>query len=83
MECNCIKEIEERLLAHYPTYNNKTVRKVTANGSYRIPDFKKVTMTEFNLEIENQKKEHPISIAHSFCPFCGNKHETESNKTTP
>jgi hypothetical protein len=74
--CNCIKEIETKILEAYPVYNNKKVEKVEASGVFNLSKgFRKETTTNFMLVIENQKKEIPIQVSHTFCPFCGIKKE--------
>lgn len=71
--CNCISDLEKRLLVHYPVHSGKKVSKVTANAMYIVHDGKmtKSTYTEFDLQKEGIKKEVPIKINHNFCPFCG------------
>lgn len=71
--CNCIKEIEVKIHEKYPTHNGKTVEKVQAESTYRFPDFMRITATNYNLVIENQKKQIPIMVSHTYCPWCGEK----------
>jgi len=78
-DCKCIDEIKSKIHERYPTYNNKKVVKVQIDGTYRVPDFKIVTTTDFNLVIENQKKEIPIKMSHAFCPWCGIKQKTDDS----
>lgn len=78
--CKCIEQLESRIITHYPTYNKKKVIKVQIDGIYNISNgFSKETTTKFYLIIENQKKEIPIKIVHTFCPFCGIKKQIETN----
>lgn len=73
--CDCIKEIEKKVHEKFPVYNRKKVLNVSAHVVFKFPDMKSVTTTDFNLELENQKKEVPVAVNHTFCPFCGERNE--------
>lgn len=80
--CECLKEIEKKIHEKFPVYNRKNVLKVQAHVVFRFPDMKAVTTTEFNLKLEGQKKEVPIQVNHTFCPYCGVRNEPLEEEST-
>lgn len=86
--CNCIKDIESKVLEQYPWHNKKKVEKARMETSFGIHEGEMIciTRTNVNLTLAGQKKEIPVAVTHSFCPFCGIEHfpkdkEAETEET--
>lgn len=77
--CDCIKEIEKKVLEKFPTHNGKKVEKAKMDTCFIFSEGKVTsgTKTDVQLELVGQKKKIPVAINHSYCPFCGEEHKTE------
>ena len=77
MNCNCIEDVEKKVL-ETETYDKRKILSTQIIGcSYMMPTFEKVTNTEIELELEGLKKPKVVKIQHSYCPFCGTKIKKE------
>lgn len=82
MNCNCIKDIEQKVLDR-KVYDNRSILSAKMLGySYMMPSFEIVTNTEIELELEGLKKPKTVNMMHSYCPFCGTKIKKEENTST-
>lgn len=79
--CNCINEIEEKALSHLR--EKKQFKKPVNTARLHGVTFPLIgdtlisrTCNMLKVELEGQKKQPEIIIAHSYCPFCGEKYET-------
>ena len=75
--CNCIKEIEVRVLNHLRNKNEykKPIESVRMEGmGFLMGDSISMnTKTNFIITLTGQKKKHTVPVFHSYCPFCGEK----------
>lgn len=75
--CNCINEIQQKIVENKPEHNKKKVLKATANAMFPISEgqmLEKRTYTDFDLTLEGQIKEVPLLVNHTYCPWCGVKY---------
>lgn len=73
MNCNCIKEIEAKIIEAHPVYNNKKVVDVKMDKIFTFNPTDIRTTTNVMIEVEGQKKKYDVGMTHTFCPFCGIK----------
>lgn len=72
--CDCLKRIETEIRNKCQDQFKKPISNVSCAGNVlSFTDGKTKTTTTFNIELEGQKKRESIKIAHSYCPFCGEK----------
>ena len=80
--CDCISKVEQNLLTRLQ--DDKTFKKpvkavklkgvifpITKDGLSRR------SSSEVEIELEGQKRKNKVSLAHSFCPFCGKAYEVK------
>lgn len=75
--CDCVKELEEKIKDHV-TKNKiykKPVKQVRMKDEiYSLTEgLSTKTVSNFEIELEGQKKKQMMPVAHSYCPFCGEK----------
>jgi hypothetical protein len=78
MKCNCIFDIEKKVFETVSTNGRfkKPVLKVKLEGvGFFVVGNTMVgrTVNMLSIELEGQKKLEKMTMAHSFCPFCGIK----------
>jgi hypothetical protein len=73
MNCDCIKEIEAKIIEAYPVYNNKKVVDVKMDKIFTFNPTDIRTSTNVMIEVEGQKKKYDVGMTHTFCPYCGIK----------
>lgn len=79
--CNCLNDIQEKIIQKYSVWKSKKVEDVKAPKVFYMieteTENKMVsgTASEFDLKLEGIKKEHPVQVRHTFCPFCGIKYD--------
>lgn len=78
--CNCVKQIEDRALEKLKsdTRFKKPVKGVKLLGRTLQIDggtLRSRTTNTLSIELEGQKKRVEMPVAHSYCPFCGEKAE--------
>jgi len=78
MNCNCIKEIESKILEKHPTWNGKNVTDVSMDKIFTFNPTDVRTSTNVVIEVEGQKKKYDVGMTHTFCPFCGEKQGKDS-----
>lgn len=72
--CDCVKKIEGDIKEKCQKNYRKPIQQVRCAGAILSFEEGKVRMTStFNVTLEGQKKEEVVRMAHSFCPFCGEK----------
>ena len=78
--CDCIDKLEEKVKEH--VVENKQFRKQVVSVSMRgkiisLSDgFKERLSSDFEIELEGQKKREAMPVTWSYCAFCGEKIET-------
>jgi len=76
--CDCIKEIPSKIKEAHPEWKGRKVQKVQmANVTFPL-DRNKISMItnqELELSLEGRKSVDRVPLAHSFCPFCGEKYQ--------
>lgn len=80
MNCNCLTEINGKLLEHMkqPGRFKKTVRGIEIKGvTIQLTGDSLITRTYSDVEVEldGQKKKEHSPLIHTFCPFCGKKQD--------
>lgn len=77
--CDCIEKIEKniKVAATENRAYKKNIKKVSIKGKvFGIGEtVKLITVSEFEVELEGQKKKEIVKVAHSYCPFCGEETE--------
>ena len=79
--CNCIKDIEEKALERLVEQKRfkRPIKRVEMMGiifPFAGGTLSVKTANTLCIELEGQKRKHEISMAHSYCPFCGDKYES-------
>jgi hypothetical protein len=78
MNCNCMKEIEGKILKTHPEWNGKKVVSVRMEKTFTFePEIDMRTSTNVVIEVEGQNKKYDIGMTHTYCPFCGIKQTKE------
>lgn len=74
--CNCLTDIQKKISEKYPEWKGKKVISITPPTVFYIQNDKMVsgTSSDFDIKVEGIKKDYPVSIKHTFCPFCGVKY---------
>ncbi|MGV0856883.1 hypothetical protein ACTS9E_15285 [Empedobacter brevis] len=78
--CDCIKNIEERLVSDYQEYKGKRIIEAEfTDKSFSLEGGKLGILyySNFQLELEGRKNKVPIPVSHQFCPFCGEKYNKD------
>lgn len=76
--CNCVSDIEKKMLSRtvgIGTKHKKVVKATLVSGGLLFgasPSFRTSSIIE--CELEGQKKPYEQSIIHGWCPFCGIKY---------
>jgi len=78
MNCNCIKEIESKILEAHPSWNGKKVIEAKLEKVFTFNPTDIRTKTDIVIEVEGQKKKYEVGVTHLFCPFCGTKQSKEN-----
>lgn len=77
MNCNCIKETEEKLFERGEWEGRKIVDVGMKDLMYTFGTNggKSGTLTyqEFEVELEGLKRPKRIKVSHTYCPYCGTK----------
>jgi hypothetical protein len=72
--CECIKRIEGEIKEKCQKDYRKPIHAVACAGKVLSFDDGKVKLTStFTVELEGQKKAETVRMAHTFCPWCGEK----------
>ena len=89
--CDCINEIQKNIPDLTGEYNGKKIISASIqNVTFPMSNLKitgKITMQPVELKVEGRKTSVKTSIAHTYCPFCGEKYtrnketEVESKNT--
>ncbi len=80
MNCDCIANTREAIKKHYVDKEISLIKiptltqVVNKNGTN---DLVAKTFTEVKILFGSNKKPKSVEIAHSFCPFCGTKIDSE------
>jgi len=75
--CECIEKLESKVKEH--VIENKVFRKPVKSVAMRgkiisLSDgFKSRLSSDFEIELERQKKRESMPVAWSYCAFCGEK----------
>jgi hypothetical protein len=74
--CECASEIEQKLKSHLEenSHFKKPIKSVTLQGkTLSISDntLGSCVVSNFDIELEGQKKIVVMPVKQSFCPFCG------------
>lgn len=79
MNCNCIKEIENKILEAHPQWSGKKVVSVKMDKIFTFSPFQPNIRTSTNIviEVEGQKKKYNVEMTHTYCPFCGTSQAQE------
>jgi hypothetical protein len=77
MNCNCINELEKKILEAHPEYKGKKVTHVNMDKIFTLNPTGIRTSTNVSIEVEGQKKKYNVGMAHTYCPFCGVKQVKE------
>lgn len=76
MNCDCVEKVLAKAKKHIlerPPYKKK-IKEITLGGQLISIDggnWVTRTYSDILIELEGQKKKETMSLAHSFCPFCG------------
>ena len=84
--CNCVEEIEEKVLARKaedPRIKKPIERVRMRDQAIRLGTAGTGvdTFSIFELTLEGQKKKVPVTVIHSHCPFCGEKIDRSGKAT--
>lgn len=71
--CNCIDEMTKRLREHYDGKFKKPVESIQLQTCLNFSRGGEDTYTEVKIALVGQKKEETAILAHTYCPFCGEK----------
>lgn len=72
--CDCIKRISGEIKDKCQKDFKKPIQDVQCAGIVlSFASGKAVSTSTFILSLDGQKKKEEIKLAHSFCPFCGEK----------
>jgi hypothetical protein len=72
--CDCVSRVEGEIKDHVQGDFKKPIKDVRLAGKVlSFEDGKTTTTSVFNIELEGQKRIETVKLAHSFCPFCGEK----------
>ena len=72
MNCNCAKDIADKIKDKFASSYKKPIEDVYCQGkNLSLTDGTVVYVATFNVELEGQKKIETVSVKQSFCPFCG------------
>ena len=83
MNCNCLETVPQTVLEKqrykgHPIGHCKIKETAFQYGS---EGFKRFTCSTLELEVEGRKTPVQVTMAHSYCPFCGTKIELETKPT--
>lgn len=73
MACNCINELTTKLRDHYDGKFKKPIESVRLQTMLNFTRGSVDTCTEVTIALVGQKKEETVTLAHTYCPFCGTK----------
>lgn len=76
--CKCIDEISEKLREHYDGKFKKPIESVKLQTLLNFTRGSVDTYTEVKIALSGQKKEETLSLAHTYCPFCGERKRKEA-----
>lgn len=68
--CNCIKELEYRLLNAFPERNKKKVISYSFPGGFLL-NGERIYSVPLIQKIKDQEKTYEVDVTISYCPFCG------------
>lgn len=80
--CNCIKEVEEKVLAQLnskPEYAKNPVENVTMDNVVFLmePEFMQVLKTDLKLHIKGRKTPKRTTFTFPYCPICGEAYQPD------
>lgn len=78
--CDCIEDLQQKIKDHCTknkTYK-KPIKRVKIEDKILIlgDKLQLKTVSNFEIELEGQKKKPLMPVTHSYCPFCGEKIDT-------
>ncbi len=73
--CNCIIELEGKLIDQFPNRKNKKVESISFPIMLELSSGMNKYVIPFIVEVENQKKTEEFYVTINNCPFCGEKIE--------
>ena len=71
--CNCIDVLTKKLRDHYDGKFKKPIESVQLQTILNFTRGSVDTCTEVKIALVGQKKAETVTLAHTYCPFCGEK----------
>ena len=72
MSCNCIEEVNKNLEEKWPGKNTQLDIPISLN--INKGELRAQTVIIKTKKLDNSKRQKPVTIVPSFCPFCGEKY---------
>ena len=76
--CKCVEELTNKLKVYYNgKFKKKDIEDIRINTLISFDGGpENQTYTDVIISVIGQKKEYSVIMAHSHCPFCGEKYES-------
>lgn len=75
--CNCLDGITKKIVEDQPFEGLKVTRATVKETVILFNSFGTRTMSHVELTCESRKRPVSHTLIHTFCPFCGQKYESD------
>ena len=73
--CNCIEETNKSLKEEHAEWN--TMLNIPISFNYHTGQMHTLKVIISTMKLDDKKRQKPITLFASYCPFCGEKYDSE------